>query len=139
MQRLEVSGAVRPIYGSLGVKRISSELIFAAPSFCCGSERFLRILCANLRWIMISCDVSVVNSLFGLRSTSKTTQPVSYIILRELNCFFGHRDKTRNSTTVLFVCFLALQPPPPQWARASSFTRFLDNIQHTLGRTPLDE
>jgi len=24
MQRLEVSGAVRPIYGSLGVKRLSS-------------------------------------------------------------------------------------------------------------------
>ena len=28
MQRLEVSGAVRPIYGSLGVKRLSSELFF---------------------------------------------------------------------------------------------------------------
>jgi len=26
MQRLEVSGAVRPIYGSLGVKRLSMEL-----------------------------------------------------------------------------------------------------------------
>ena len=25
MQRLEVSGAVRPIYGSLGVKRLSHE------------------------------------------------------------------------------------------------------------------
>jgi len=25
MQRLEVSGAVRPIYGSLGVKRLSVE------------------------------------------------------------------------------------------------------------------
>jgi len=27
MQRLEVSGAVRPIYGSLGVKGLSSELL----------------------------------------------------------------------------------------------------------------
>jgi len=27
MQRLEVSGAVRPIYGSLGVKRLSSTCI----------------------------------------------------------------------------------------------------------------
>ena len=26
MQRLEVSGAVRPIYGSLGVKRLNTEL-----------------------------------------------------------------------------------------------------------------
>jgi len=28
MQRLEVSGAVRPIYGSLGVKRLSRPLEF---------------------------------------------------------------------------------------------------------------
>jgi hypothetical protein len=30
---------------------------------------------------------------------------------------------------------------PPQWARASSFTRFLDHTQRrtTVGRTPLDE
>ena len=45
MQRLEVSGAVRPIYGSLGVKRLNdaptrtySELIFHAvcrlPGYC---------------------------------------------------------------------------------------------------------
>ena len=27
MQRLEVSGAVRPIYGSLGVKRLMNEMI----------------------------------------------------------------------------------------------------------------
>ena len=31
--------------------------------------------------------------------------------------------------------------PPPQWARASSFTTFLDHTQRrtTVGRTPLDE
>jgi hypothetical protein len=31
--------------------------------------------------------------------------------------------------------------PPPQWARASSFTRFLNHTQRriTVGRTPLDE
>jgi hypothetical protein len=33
------------------------------------------------------------------------------------------------------------QPPPPQWARVSSFTRFLYHTQRrtTVGRTPLDE
>jgi len=39
-----------------------------------------------------------------------------------------------------FVClFLVWQPP--QWAMASSFTRFLDHTQRriTVGRTPLDE
>jgi hypothetical protein len=41
MQRLEVSGAVRPIYGSLGVKRLMNSAIIC--TFChvlrwCGAE-----------------------------------------------------------------------------------------------------
>ena len=38
----------------------------------------------------------------------------------------------------LFVCFWK---DSPQWAMASSFTRFLDHTQRhtTVGRTPLDE
>jgi len=38
----------------------------------------------------------------------------------------------------LFVCFWR---DSPQWARASSFPRFLDHTQRriTVGRTPLDE
>jgi len=41
---------------------------------------------------------------------------------------------------IFFVCFLARQPPP-HWARASSFTRFLDHTQRrtTVSMTPLDE
>ena len=30
MQRLEVSGAVRPIYGSLGVKRLNNKKMYAS-------------------------------------------------------------------------------------------------------------
>ena len=33
MQRLEVSGAVRPIYGSLGVKRLSVTLTLRIPKY----------------------------------------------------------------------------------------------------------
>jgi len=38
----------------------------------------------------------------------------------------------------MFVCFWR---DSPQWARAFSFTRYLDNTQRrtTVGRTPLDE
>jgi hypothetical protein len=38
----------------------------------------------------------------------------------------------------LFVCCWR---DSPQWARASSFTKFLDHTQRrtTVGRTPLDE
>ena len=41
----------------------------------------------------------------------------------------------------LFVCFWRDSHPPTQWARASSFARFLDHTQRrtTVGRTPLDE
>ena len=42
-----------------------------------------------------------------------------------------------------FVCLFVFSAttPPPQWARASSLTRFLDHTQRriTVGRTPLDE
>ena len=41
----------------------------------------------------------------------------------------------------IFFYFGATAPPHPHWARASSFTRFLDHTQQhtTVGRTPLDE
>jgi len=44
-----------------------------------------------------------------------------------------------DSKVYVFVFFLLAQQP--QWARVSSFTRFLDYIQRrtTVGRTPLDE
>ena len=40
-----------------------------------------------------------------------------------------------------FFVFLLTQQPPPQWAMAPSFTRFLDHTQRrtTVGRIPLDE
>jgi len=49
----------------------------------------------------------------------------------------SHLDKTE-VTVCLFVCFWR---DSPQWARASSFTRFLDHTQRrtTVGRTPLDD
>jgi hypothetical protein len=41
---------------------------------------------------------------------------------------------------ILFFLFLLAQDPP-KWARASSFTRFLDHTRRrtTFGRTPPDE
>jgi len=38
MQRLEVSGSVRLIYGSLGVKRFITTYITAAPPICSGTS-----------------------------------------------------------------------------------------------------
>ena len=41
----------------------------------------------------------------------------------------------------LFVCLFVFWRDSPQWARASSFTRFLDHTQRrtTAGRTPLNK
>ena len=46
--------------------------------------------------------------------------------------------RLKRATSLLFVCFWR---DSSQWARASSFTRFLDHTQRrtTVGRTPLDE
>jgi len=48
----------------------------------------------------------------------------------------------RGSTVVKVFLFVYFWPfTAPQWAMASSFTRFLDHTQRriTFGRTPLDE
>ena len=58
-------------------------------------------------------------------------------------CMYMHYNHCHRATAHLqwnmFVLFFAQQPP--QRARASSFTRFLDHTQRriTVGRTPLDE
>ena len=47
MQRLEVSGAVRPIYGSLGVKRLNEEyygkIRIASTGDLIGSREFCNV------------------------------------------------------------------------------------------------
>jgi len=41
----------------------------------------------------------------------------------------------------MFICLFVFGATAPQWARASSFTRFLDHTQRrtTVGRASLDE
>ena len=63
-----------------------------------------------------------------------------YLQLVDINVPFGPlymRDWMQYSSFLL----LAQQHPPPQWARASSFMRFLDHTRRrtAVGRTPLDE
>jgi hypothetical protein len=65
-----------------------------------------------------------------LRAVVETRSSISVNqILVQLHC----------NKIAIFVFTMAIQPP--QWARAPSFTRFLDQIQRhtTVGRTPLDE
>ena len=56
MQRLEVSGAVRPIYGSLGVKRLTGEsrkkfgVYYVPVSLCPGREATVAQSIETLRY-----------------------------------------------------------------------------------------
>jgi hypothetical protein len=54
----------------------------------------------------------------------------------KFSVFFPESSEPRD-----FQCCVCFWRDSPQWARASSFTRFLDHTQRrsTVGRTPLDE
>ena len=62
------------------------------------------------------------------------------ILVRILNQINPTNIVTPFSFGFIFVC-LFLSRQPPQWARASSFTTFLDHTQRrtAVGRAPLDE
>ena len=51
MQRLEVSGAVRPIYGSLGVKRLMHKVLFYNKFIIC--LYMFRALCVHHQEVKI--------------------------------------------------------------------------------------
>jgi len=65
-------------------------------------------------------------------------------VVRLISCFDNYTAIVRRKYhKKIFFLFLARRAPPPtpQWARAFSFTRFLDHTQRAtmVGRTLLDE
>ena len=81
MQRLEVSGAVRPIYGSLGVKRLRILLHKAE------MKKKLTILVLNFFGITISCSLI---GRFGTLTNNFLNRivffPLFYEVLQQLVC-----------------------------------------------------
>jgi hypothetical protein len=67
----------------------------------------------------------------GIITRNESEEPVEVSVLLTI---ILHR-------VFLFVCLFVIGTTAPHWARASSFTRFLDYTQRriTVGRTPLDE
>ena len=65
MQRLEVSGAVRPIYGSLGVKRLSDFFFLVTETRCvllCGTDSVLKrtsVIQLTMSWECLVLYVSL--------------------------------------------------------------------------------
>ena len=59
MQRLEVSGAVRPVYGSLDVKRLN--LMLMALVLRSGGDMLLVIGCRELLQILLNIVLDDIN------------------------------------------------------------------------------
>jgi hypothetical protein len=96
----------------------------------------------NMRSVFFSL---CINSVFKCRLTSGLCLD-SRFILRSGSAILYWDKSTTNSvpssaSTSLLPSHLFFFCNSPQWARASSFTSFLDHTQRrtTVGRTPLDE
>ena len=76
-----------------------------------------------------------------LRNNISYTKPhmLRFITESSLSTYTFIRVSHPYNTHIYF--FWRDSPPPHQWARASSFARYLDHTQRrtTVGRTPLDE
>ena len=98
-------------------------------------------ICALL-WMIFDYWISLIQYLgLALLTSIKIFTTFCYVN-------FHSSDTARSPTSCSDLhnyCFLfvfgSTAPPPPQWARTSSFARFLDHTQwrNTVGSTPLDE
>ena len=96
---------------------------------------------------LIRCEISVIMDIYrgqdlDISMTSRVYCHITEILASPtyLGDYWSSQRDTRLLPILLFVC-LFVWPNSPQWAMASSFTKFLDHTQRhtTVGRTPLDE
>ena len=122
------------------------------PGFYCCSFSFVVVVVVvcTLQHIMSFCAMSLKNAV-------RKYQSFSIFLFRFLMEWFASTDSSTRLRQQLsihaslpliilfiaesFVCLFVLGATAPRWARASSFTRFLDHTQRraTVGRTPLYE
>ena len=78
------------------------------------------------------------NTSFFFHSCGLTQVQNNYFKIKFCKIIFKKLVVNQLAVVKLFVCFWR---DSPQWAMASSFTRFVDHTQRrtTVGRTPLDE
>ena len=93
------------------------------------SYRQIRYLCRKMEWL--------AEESYGACNISDTCAEIPRKNILHAP-HFGFSCPRLNDLNLLFVCFGATAP---QWASASSFTRFLDHTKRRtiVGRTPLDE
>ena len=116
MQRLEVSGAVRPIYGSLGFKRLMHEKVWLSAD---KTAQPSTLLCAlafyELWWQWLANLISAVLALQSLDTARQLSMCVGMILCDKLVCrghfTFEHYSLIvaalwtfRQSSTMLKLC-----------------------------------
>ena len=65
MQRLEVSGAVRPIYGSLGVKRLKFQFVPRSKHYVSVIQTSQLMLYREIIAVCSKCHTKHINTLCG--------------------------------------------------------------------------
>jgi hypothetical protein len=109
--------------------RISAEAISYVYGFFRGTPRLSNLILKSVR---------------QRQFPSKTLKFYNHQSPYHWHCIIPDTDRIVNKLhSVWTVCLFVFgaTAPPPQWARASPLTRFLDQTQRrtTVGRTPLDE
>ena len=99
---------------------------------------WLIILTNSIATIPSTCDLDYPKTTCWELRQAKSSRLFRYVWNW---CCMLVRHRAFNSCSIHTVSEFLFLHNSPQWARASSFTRFLDHTQRrtTLGTTPLDE
>jgi len=94
----------------------------------------ILVNCAPSREMQNYCTPHIIKENFE----NFLIRRCNYILLSQAHCVW---QVVKTPTIIFNNPVYIFGATTPQWARASSFTRFLDHTQRrtTLGRTPLDE
>ena len=132
MQRLEVSGAVRPIYGSLGVKRLRSdrhiEHVTWRPKYsvfyCCRRNEFAKKHCCStlnifmLLTVICSSTIRRQNALLCFINKNGYSNAPQYCVLRTLSILFNLQ--AGRCTSKLFILYILVFPVVIIWKKKTN-------------------
>ena len=107
------------------------------PTHTSNTEPILSPILATCSAHLIRLDLSKYHLGGGGGGTAQNTN----LLIKQSPPLRSYRFPLRPKNIFSFLFGATAPPLTPQWAKASSFTRFLDHTQRhtTVGRTPLDE
>ena len=120
MQRLEVRGAVRPIYGSLGVKRLTTSWLISTPVEL---PLPMKWYSNNLSTVHIQCTIRPVRNSESLSCSITKPNTVTSCVV-----FDTDEDKMETIKMVVVVT---------NWMHISSCNPFLSLPVHWLFQCPV--